>query len=268
MKRVKLFLSVLALSLLFSSLAQAQLPRLKTLVFEPDVKKRKDGFAISVVRHISNPDGTEQRQVMGLRAATKVFYKTGDKITFEIRSNFDGYVYVLHRDVKNRYFVLYPRQEKANRQNKIKSCTEPDYLKCKPFVFPQGGKFTFRPPKGNEHVAFVITKKRLFHKDIKKHANHYGFVAQSEEDRSKIQQEIEQQNRMPKTGTETLASESAPNPYAQVLANKKGLYNKKTLVFEADAQAEPRSDIVVLPEQNLEPQTTSLMFIRFFLVHN
>lgn len=274
MKRTPLLLSLFSALLLFSLTAQAQkTPRLKTLVFEADVKKAKKGFAISVVRHIPNPDGTEQRQVLPLSKATRIFYNSGDKITFELRSNFDGYVYVLHRDAKNRFFVLYPRQEKANQQNKITGCKLGDYTKCKPFSFPQGGKFAFRPPKGLEQVAFVITSKQLLTKEIKQQASNYGFVAQNQEDRKEIAQSVESDNSSASANAsqpapaEQAAPHVAPNPYAQVLCNSKGLYKRKTLVFEADAQADGEADFVLLPKQNLEPQEASLMFIRFFLAH-
>lgn len=262
MQRIRQFFLVSLASLFaLSSLAQAQTPSAKTLVFEKDVVKRKKGFAISVVHHIPKEDGTEERKAMPLSKATQIFYKTGDKITFEIRSNFDGYLYVLHRDAKNRFFVLYPRKEAENQSNRIEGCKQADYKECKPFTFPHGGKYAFRPPKGHEHVSFVISSKPLLPRELRTSANSYGFPAYDPDTRTQVQNVVEQQPIQPNAPPPVVC------PWNQVVINHKGMFRPKTLVFEADSQAGRTADYVVLPRQNLAPQTASLMFVPFFLVH-
>lgn len=225
-------------------------PSLKTLVLEPDQTKRKKGLEIKVVVYTNNPDGTVSKTKMPLSVATRRYYKSGEQVTFEVTSNHSGYLYVLHRDPKGDMSVLYPAANtpnKKNQKNRIKA--------MKAFHFPHGAKFTFRPPRGLEHLSFVVTDKKLFKEQLFSCANDYGFPAVSEQRRSDIIRNVET-NQGPKENT---------NLAVQIIMNAKG--HGKTLVMEADHEPAQDADYIVLPRQNLKPQQVSVLFVRFFFAH-
>jgi len=76
-------------------------------------------------------------------------FKKGDHLRFQVRANFDGYLYVMNYGTSGQYTELFPREE-TGTENRIKSGA--DYL-----VPATGASFRIDGPPGFDVVYWVMS---------------------------------------------------------------------------------------------------------------
>jgi hypothetical protein len=76
-------------------------------------------------------------------------FKNGDHLRFRVRTNFDGYLYVMNSGTSGQYTNLFPREE-TGTENRIKSGSE--YL-----VPATGASFRIDGPPGYDAVYWVMS---------------------------------------------------------------------------------------------------------------
>jgi|GEM_PF-436735 len=84
------------------------------------------------------------------RVSNKTQFKSGDSIRFHVRSNINGYAYILlSSGSRGEQSVLFP-DEKTGESNRLESGRE--------YVLPQGGALTFDENPGTEKLTLLLSR--------------------------------------------------------------------------------------------------------------
>ena len=96
----------------------------------------------------------EKREGASWRAVDpRLVLEQGDHVRFRIRTNFDGYLYVMNQSTSGRYTLLFPTED-SGQKNQIQSGR--DYL-----IPATQGSFRIAGPPGQEIVYWLVTPVEL-----------------------------------------------------------------------------------------------------------
>jgi Domain of unknown function (DUF4384) len=96
----------------------------------------------------------EKREGANWRAVDpRLVLEQGDRVRFRIRTNFDGYLYVMNQSTSGRYTLLFPTED-SGQKNQIQSGR--DYL-----IPATQGSFRIAGPPGQEIVYWLVTPVEL-----------------------------------------------------------------------------------------------------------
>lgn len=140
-----LALTSLSLTSLFTSgPVQARDPGAKGLFFE-QLQKPAESLNTGLRYWIEmKRDGNTQH------VSNKTQFKSGDSIRFHVRSNINGYAYILlSSGSRGEQSVLFP-DEKAGENNKIGAGRE--------YILPQDGSLTFDENPGTEKLTLLLSR--------------------------------------------------------------------------------------------------------------